>query len=48
VLIAASSNNVLKAVYALAFGRWASKWASASLMVLAIAGVAIADVVLGR
>jgi uncharacterized membrane protein (DUF4010 family) len=48
VLIAASSNNVLKAAYALIFGRWASKWAAASLMVLAIVGAGIAVGVLGR
>ncbi len=48
VLIAASSNNILKAAYALIFGRWVSKSAAASLMVLALAGVSVAVGVLGR
>ena len=48
VLIAASSNNVLKAAYTLAFGRWVSKWAAGSLVILAIAGAGIAVGVLGR
>jgi len=42
VLIAASSNNVLKAGYALAFGGWACRSAAGALAVLALAGVAIA------
>ncbi|MDE2134006.1 MAG: DUF4010 domain-containing protein [Alphaproteobacteria bacterium] len=39
VLIAASSNNILKAVYSAAFGGWASAWrASLLLLVLAVPG----------
>jgi uncharacterized membrane protein (DUF4010 family) len=43
ILIAASSNNVLKAVYAVSFGGWRDgKWAVVGLVVLALAGVAAA------
>jgi len=43
ILIAASSNNVLKAVYAYAFSRRRASWlAAVTLLVLAAAGVAIA------
>lgn len=43
ILIAASSNNVLKAIYALAFSRGHhTAWASLSLAILAAAGLGIA------
>jgi uncharacterized membrane protein (DUF4010 family) len=43
ILIAASSNNALKAIYAVAFGRWrGGAMPAASLVLLGIAGVALA------
>jgi uncharacterized membrane protein (DUF4010 family) len=48
ILIAASSNDVLKAVYAGAFGGWRSTAAaSSSLLALAAAGVALAAAIAG-
>ncbi len=39
ILIAASSNNILKAIYSVTFGGWASAWrASLLLLVLAVPG----------